>query len=161
MLRFFFSFQQRRPDIQKRGPLLRIALLLQCTVKADIKQGANKCNYGRLVGKRSREEETWCLQLWCGLCGFTTHTPHAQKSQQECISPSAFYGNHYDAQHTSQCLIEAHFPCPLFTTNCATTVFAAVLPFCTLRDASVIISKHAIPTYEPLFYIAFGCVSKS
>lgn len=37
------------------------------------------------------------LSLWCGLCGYTTHTPRAQKSLKECLSPSAFYGNHYDA----------------------------------------------------------------
>lgn len=54
-------FKQSFPDIQ--NPLLCITLLLQCTVKTDIKQGANKCNYGRLVGKRSGKEETGSLTL--------------------------------------------------------------------------------------------------
>ncbi len=40
-----------------RSPFLWPALL-QCIVKTYIKQGANKRNYGRLVGKRSGEKET-------------------------------------------------------------------------------------------------------
>lgn len=38
-------------------------LLLQCTVKTYIKRGANKRNYGRLVGKGTGEKETGSLAL--------------------------------------------------------------------------------------------------
>lgn len=79
--------QQSHPDIQVL--FLWIALLVQCTVKTYIKQGANKPNYGRLVGKGSGG-----LWLWCGFC---THKPCTQRLLQECLAASAFYWTHYDA----------------------------------------------------------------
>lgn len=83
----FFS-----PALSPRGasPVLWITLLVERTPKACIKQGANKSNYGRLVGRRELGVSVWC--------GFSAHMP--PRSEVRAGKASAFYGAHYIAQHT-------------------------------------------------------------
>lgn len=80
------------PALSSRGasPVLWITLLVERTPKTCIKQGANKSNYGRLVGRRELGVSVWC--------GFSAHMP--PRSEVRAGKASAFYGAHYIAQHT-------------------------------------------------------------
>lgn len=99
---FFLLFQHCHPDVQTL--FLWITLLVEHTLKTCIKQGANKSNYGRLVGRRERGSRSGVVSLHICL--------HVQKSGQE--KPQRFMG-----------LIILHSTQGMF--NCGSFLFSAAL----------------------------------
>lgn len=102
VLIFFVLFQHFHPDVQTL--FLCITLLVEHTLKTCIKQGANKSNYGRLVGRSELGSRSGVVFLHICL--------HVHKSGQE--KPQRFMG-----------LITLHSTQGMF--NCGSFLFSAVV----------------------------------
>ena len=104
-------------------PFLYTALLLQCTVKTDIKQGANKCNYGRLMGKGSGKKETGSLALVWTLWLHYTYASCSEVAEGMPLALSFLWESLRCIAHKA-CLIAAFF---LQTIKCVTVYSWALL----------------------------------
>lgn len=110
--------------MENPGPFLCTALVLQHTVKTYIKQGANKRNYGRLVGKGSGEKETGSLALVWTLWFHYTYALCSEVAEGMPLALSFLWESLRCIAHKA-CLIAAFFF--LQTINCVTVYSWALL----------------------------------
>lgn len=152
-------FQQSCPDTKNPDPFfLCTASLLQCTVKTDIKQGANKPNYGWLVGKRSGEEEAGSLALVWTLWFHYTYASRSEVAEGMPLALSFLWESLWCIAH------KAMFNCGSFflhTINCVTVYSWVSLHtqgcfYPNLKNSSFHFLIYINGHFHKFFYILLG-----